>query len=347
MPGVKVGLQTKLLLLLVLVSLVSMLAIALVSYHSGRQALEQNVYDRLTGIREARKQQLLNRVGFVRGQVGTLGEDKMVLDALKEFKAAVQKLPTTLQNEKTLPPVADREKALRGFYEKDFLPAMRKNHDADEPSDYSRVHATYHPRFRKIAETFGYANLMFVDLETATVLYSVRKTTEFGTELTKGAYSTSHLAELIRTLQKNKDPNLLKSATFEAYAPNLNRPASFIATPVGEGANLAGILVFQFPIDSINRIVAGDYEWERDGLGKTGEVVLVAHDHKMRSESRFYHEDAEAYLGTLTAAGYPKAQVDRIRRSGTTILAQEIHSEAVEDALAGETHTEIWASTAG
>lgn len=379
MVGVKIGLQTRLLFLLILVSLVSMLTIALVSYQSGRQALEQNVYDRLTGIREARKQQLRNRVTFVRGQVGTLGEDKMVLDALKEFKAAYQKLPALVQAEKDATPAAERDRGLRAFYEKDFLPALRQNHDgspqletylpadpaarylqyhylaanpapypdkakleaASDPSEYSRVHATYHPRFRRIAETFGYANLMFVDLETATVLYSVRKTTEFGTELTKGAYSATALADLVRTLQKNKDPHVLKSATFEAYPPNLNRPASFLATPVGEGANLVGILVFQFPIDSINRIVAGDFEWERDGLGKTGEVVLVAHDRKMRSESRFYHEDPEEYLATLTTAGYPKAQVDRIRRCGTTILAQEIHSDAVDDALAGETHTRI------
>jgi class 3 adenylate cyclase len=379
---VKVGLQTKFIFLLIVVSLVSMLVIALVSYYTGRQALEQNVYDRLTGIREARKAQLAARVATVRGQVATLSEDKMVLDAMKEFRAAVRKLPELLQTDKgpsILGPASERDPALRAFYENDFLPALRANHDgnpqletylpetpaarylqyhylaankaayldkqkldaADEPSDYSRVHAFYHPRFRRIAQTFGYANIMFIDLETATVLYSVLKTTEFGTELTRGAYSTTNLAELVRTLQKNKDPNLIKSAAYEAYPPNLNRPASFVATPVAEGANLVGLLVFEFPIDSINRIVAGDYQWERDGLGKTGEVVLVAHDHTMRSQSRFFQEDGENYLATLSAAGYPKAQLDRIRRTGTTILAQEIHTRPIENALAGETHTEI------
>src|SRR4051794_19257108 len=96
MFGVKVGLQTKLIFLLIVVSLVSMLIIALVSYRSGRQALEQNVYDRLTGIREARKAQLAARVTFVRGQVTTLGEDTMVRDAVKEFAAAVRKLPAQM-----------------------------------------------------------------------------------------------------------------------------------------------------------------------------------------------------------------------------------------------------------
>jgi class 3 adenylate cyclase len=376
MQRVKVGLQTKLIFLLLVVSIVSMLVIALVSYRSGRQALEQNVYDRLTGIREARKAQLTSRLGFVRGQVATLSEDKMVLDAIKEFKAAFQKLPATIQADSKKESKAD---ALRAFYEKDFLPRLRQNHDANpqldtylprspiaaylqyyylaanpnpylekgkldtavEPSDYSRVHAFYHPRFRKIAQSFGYDDLMLIDLETAAVLYSVDKTTEFGLELTTGPYSSTNLAELVRTLQKNKDPSLIKGAPFEAYAPNLNRPASFVATPVAEGANLVGLLVFQFPIDSINRIVAGDYAYERDGLGKTGEVVLIAHDHTMRSVSRFFHEDPDAYLTTLTAAGYPKAQTDRIRNSGTTILAQEIRSPIVDKALAGETETAI------
>lgn len=380
MVGVKAGLQTKLIFLLVLVSLVSMAVVAAVCYRSARQSLEQNVYDRLTSIREARKAQLAARMTFIRGQIATLSEDKMILDAIKDFKAAVAKLPETLQSEKALAQMPARDKGLRQFYEADFLPALRKNHDGnpqletylpkdavtrylqyhylaanphpylnkekldagvDDPSDYGKVHGAYHPKFRKIAQTFGYDNLMLIDLESGHVLYNVRKTTEFGTDLANGAYSGTAFADVVRLLRKNKDPNLMKSATYEPFAPNLNTPSSFMVSTVADGPNVVGLLVFQFPMDGINRVITGDYEWERDGLGKTGEVVLVAHDHKMRSLSRFYYEDPEAYLETLQAAGYPKGQIKQIQRSGTTILAQEIRSPEVEAALTGEADTGI------
>jgi len=379
MLGVKAGLQTKLIFLLVLVSLVSMAVVAAVCYRSARQSLEQNVYDRLTSIREARKAQLAARMTFVRGQVNTLSEDKMVLDAIKDFKAAVAKLPETLQGEKALAQTPERDKGLRQFYEKDFLPALRKNHDgnpqletylpkeaatrylqyhylaanphpylqkqkldaADDPSDYGKVHAWYHAKFRKIAQTFGYDNLMLIDVESGLVLYNVLKTTDFATDLTAGVYSGTAFADVVRALRKNKDPNLIKNATYEPFAPNLNKPSSFLVSTVADGPNVVGLLVFQFPMDGINRVITGDYQWERDGLGKTGEVVLVAHDHRMRSLSRFYYEDPDAYLETLRSVGYPKAQIEQIRRTGTTILAQEIRSPEVEAALTGETHTGI------
>ena len=47
--------------------------------------------------------------------------------------------------------------------------------------------------------------------------------------------------------------------------------------------------------DAIDRVMTGGQQWERDGLGKTGEAYLVGPDFLMRSNSRFLIEAPEAY----------------------------------------------------
>src|SRR5262249_59776161 len=102
-----------------------------------------------------------------------------------------------------------------------------------------------------------------------------------------------------------------------------------------------GVVVVRLPPDEFSRVVTGSMAWERDGLGATGEVYLAGADGRLRSESRFHLEDPDGYLDTLRKAGYPKQQIDEVRRSETTILTQEARGEAQERALEGHTATEV------
>src|SRR5262249_49946061 len=160
------------------------------------------------------------------------------------------------------------------------------------------------------------------------------KATEFATSLRTGPYAETNLGELIRRTRKSKDPGDFHSVGFEHYRPKLARPAAFVASPIGDGPHIIGILVFQLPVDEINRVLTGNMGWERDGLGQTGEVYLVRTDHLMLSMSRFFYQDPESYFASLLEAGYPVSEVDRIRRAGTTILVQEDRSPTIAEALA-------------
>jgi class 3 adenylate cyclase len=366
------SLQSKLILLLLVVNILSMLIIAYIGYASGRDGLEKSAADRLAGLREARADQLHTQLKFIRNQVTTLSEDRMVVDAMREFLAAYRKLDAQ-------PIKPEWDKGLADFYRNDYLPALAKKVDTgpvleaylptpaaarylqyhylaanpaayfekdqlDDPGDgseYSALHKKYHPLFRNIAHSFGYEDLMLVDPESGDIVYTAQKTTEFATNLLTGPYAGSNLGELFKVMRKIKDPKARKFARHEPYRPNLAKPAAFTASPISDGPQVAGILVFQFPIDSINRILAGDLNWQRDGLGQSGEVYAVGADHLMRSLSRFYQEDPEGYLDTLQKAGYSAEQVERIRRAGTTILNQEIRTSPVEKALAGQSGVEV------
>src|SRR3989304_3836179 len=104
--------------------------------------------------------------------------------------------------------------------------------------------------------------------------------------------------------------NFIKTIDFEPYAPSDFAPASFIAAPISDGFNKAGILVLQIPIDQINSVMMG-----RSGLGETGETYLVGNDKLMRSDSRFSEKK--------------------------TILVNKIDTEAVKDALTNKSDCKI------
>ncbi|MCI0410132.1 MAG: HAMP domain-containing protein [Acidobacteria bacterium] len=368
----RLSIQSKLILLLLVTSLASLLTMAFIGYTSARNALQERVFSQLTGYREGRADQLREFLKFMRGQALTLSEDRMVVEAVKEFNAAYGSLA-----DRSLRP--EQEEQLKDYYRKEYLPALAKKLDAElaleaylpdtavahylqyhyiaanlhpygkrfeldaaeDGSPYSAVHRKYHPLLRNYIKTFGYQDLMLVDPETGNIVYSTEKTAEFATNLLTGPYSQSNLGGLVKDVGKSKDSSYVKFSKFELYRPNLFTPAAFMASPISDGSSIVGILVLQTPIDRINDVMTGNQGWEREGLGETGEVYVVGTDYTLRSESRFYLQNPEDYLKMLRQVGVPSQQVERIRRANSTILTQEIRTRAEEKGLVGQTNTEI------
>lgn len=364
--------QSKLILLLLIASLASLLSIGLVAYTSAQDALRERVFSQMTGYREARAAMLGDYFKFLRGQALTLSEDRMVVEAVNEFGTAYGKLA-----DQPLRP--EQEEQLKDYYRKEYLSPLAKNLDAElaleaylptsavarylqyhyiaanphpygrgfqldaaeDGSLYSAVHRKYHPLFRNYIKTFGYHDLMLVSPETGNIVYSTEKTADFATDLLTGPYSESNLGELLKEVRKSKDSRYVRFSKFELYRPCLVCPAAFVVSPIADGSRIVGLLILQFPIKEINRILTGNQEWERHGLGKTGEVYVVGTDYTMRSASRFHVQNPEDYLKMLGQIGVPSRKVERIRRANSTILTQEIHTRAVEHGMVGRKNTEI------
>ncbi|HEV3261254.1 MAG TPA: adenylate/guanylate cyclase domain-containing protein [Gemmataceae bacterium] len=370
----RLTIQSKFILAMLVVSIGSVLAISILGLMSGRDALRTAAYHQLIAVRESRADELRTETRFVRNQLLSLAEDPMVVGAMAEFHTAYRKLA-----DKPLPP--DKAGQLKRFYEKEYLPAAVQGADAQplpemylpaaaaarylqyhyiaanphpfgkrdalnhagDGSEYSAVHQKYHRFFRDFAARFGYDDLLLVEHRTGDVVYSARKTTEFATSLYTGPYAETNLGRLVQSMRKVKERGSFHVAGFEPYQPELGRPTAFVAAPVCDGPVVIGLLVLRFPIGEFNRVLTGNNGWERDGLGKTGEVYLVGSDSLMRSVSRFFVESPDAYLDRLRAAGYPEEEIQRIRQAGTTVLTQAVHTGAVEDGLAGKTGTMVGA----
>ena len=364
----RLSIQSKLVLMLLAVSIGSIVVIGYIGYASGKAALARSVYEQLTGLRQTKATNLLDRLRFIREQAISLAESHAVINAIRAFKEGYAEV-----SQRKIPPEWDAK--LTDYYRNTFLPALAKNVDGQpvletylpkslparylqyqysakfpqipyedkarivESGDggkYDSAHKKYHPFFSKIASAFGYQDLMLVDSATGDIVYIVDKSTELGTSLLKGPYADTGVGELFRSIRRGMDKGAYKFSDFERYRPNLNKPAAFSASPIFDGNELIGVLILQFPIDEINRAMTGNENWEKEGLGKTGEVFLVGSDHLMRSQSRRLWEDREGFYRELRAAGGTNQQIATIKRAGTAILALEVRTPAVMRALSGK-----------
>ncbi len=365
------SIKSKLILMLLAVSSCSIFVTAYLGYRSGQSNLTNRVFSQLTSLRASKADQIESYFENIRNHTQTLSEDLMVVAATQEFKTAYRQLEAY-----SVP--AEVDKKIATYYRDEFLtrlaktnegtpvlesytpktPAARylqyhyiaanpnpvgKKHLLNAPGDgseYSRVHARYHPIFRKIVEKFGYYDMFLLDPE-GTIIYTAFKEADFATNFTTGPYSESNLAKVTAAVRQANTRDYVKIVDFDSYSPSYGAPAAFIAAPIFNKSEFVGVLAFQLPVDEINNVMTGNRNWKSDGLGTTGETYLVGSDYLMRSVSRFLAEDPKGYATTLRKIGVSEKIINKINKYGTSILEQKVQTEAVRQALAGKQGTQI------
>lgn len=372
------SIRGRILLVLAAVALISMSAVGALSYNLGVTTLETQAFDQLTSVRELKGHQIEDYFQFIVDQVVTLSEDPTVTSALTDFAEATESLPGELARSGWSRPQAEEE--LRLYYQDEFLPRLNANlleprplsefwpedetasalqalylsfnpyevgskhlqDRGEQPATYNELHARYHPLFRSYLERFGYYDIFLVDLESGRIVYSVFKEVDFGTSLLNGPYRDSNIADVFRAASESGARDFTTVEDFQPYNPSYSARASFVGSPVFDGDDPVGVLIFQLPLGRINDIMTSYGNWASMGLGESGETYLVAADHRLRTESRFLLEDPEGYAETIRAAGVPEATVQAISSLGSSIGLQEVRTGGTDLALRGETGTAVF-----
>ena len=365
------SIKSKLLVMLLAVSLASIAVVAALNYYSTYHALQDGAFAHLTTVRTSRAAQIEQLLARLIIEVRTSGQG-ISGEAAREFIDAIRQLDAV-----EIDP--EKEAKLRTYYREQFLPAVAKatgvqpdigsvypdtpaarylqyeyiaNNPfpesdraemlrADDGSAYSQVHEKYHPRLKGLFLGMGFSNVLLVDIETGAVVYSARKYASYGTSLSDGPYARGHLGELFRTLQRSPDPGRVEVADFQPHRARTGIPTAFIGTPLFVDGRAIALLLVELPAEAIDRVMTNDRQWERDGLGKTGEVYLVGSDYLMRSNSRGLIESPEHYAQRLRRLETPEPDIERILRNNSTILIQKLHSQAVERSIAGNEGTGV------
>jgi hypothetical protein len=335
----------------------------------------ESKFDQLKSITSTKKRSIEYYFEIIRNQILTFSENTMVIDAVKNFKTAFYKINEGLSTEKR-PAIS---KSLRVYYENEFIPRLNENtdetadaekyfpadavssvlqhlyisqnthptgqksllDDAGDGSEYSKIHAYYHPIIRSFLDKFGYYDIFFIDSETGYMVYSVFKEVDFATNVYTGLYSTTNFGRVVNAAKLSQDKNFIKLIDFEPYSPSYMAPASFIACPIFDKEKKIGILVFQMPINRINQILTGNNKWKEDGLGESGETFMIGSDYRLRSMSRELIENPDQYLAGLKSLGYPNETLRKIKKTNTNILLTEIRRESVTRALSGNQDTQL------
>jgi methyl-accepting chemotaxis protein len=337
------SLKVRLVTVFLLISLLPMALVAWLGYQQASSALKEEADAKLTAIREIKKSQIEAYFGTIAGQAETLSQNTVVIESVSEFESAFRNLPAELatagievedsslksyyntqfapryaegggtSNVAGLIPTDDSVKAAQFLYMTSNSNPTGSKHlmdDAGDGSTYSAVHAKYHPAMRSFLEEFGFYDIFIADPHNGNIIYSVFKEIDFGTSLKNGAYANTNFAEAYRLAASANTPGESFLVDYAEYPPSYLAPASFMSSPIFDDNELVGVLLFQMPIDSINAVMQ-----TREGMGESGETYIVGPDNLLRSDSRFSEE--------------------------STLLKLEVDTDAANQALAGNTNTQV------
>jgi len=365
----RLAVQSRLIVLLLAVSLGSILSIGWIGYRSARDSITYAIQQQLQSVRHSKTTALIDTLKGLRNQVLSISDGRMVTDGMTAFRRGFAGLEDV-----SLDPKQDEE--LHRWYAEEFLPEL-KSHlggspmieqylpaeprqrylqyhyllpeqrrlvaegeraslpENDDDSEYGIVHQAVRDRMERAATLFGYEDILLIDDDTLEIVYSLKKRPDFATNLKTGPYAGTNLARAAEALAHARDKDAFRIADIEAYVPDGGLPVGFVLSPIFSGPEMIGILALEFPVDRIVAITTGRFEWEREGMGKTGECYLVGADLTMRSRSRFMVEDREAFIASLRRSSLASATVDQIERQGNVINQLPVRTQAAEEAIHG------------
>jgi class 3 adenylate cyclase len=369
------SIQSKLLIMLLAVSLVSSVIVGMIGFVSGRESLRAAAVEQLTTIRELRAHEMENAMASLQQGV-TLDSRNLSAQnasiALNDGFAQLQNASLT----------AEQEAELEAYYADTFIPALEERSNADygesafipqsaagrylqywytrgapvegegegadtltvadagDGSPYSSAHAEYHDYFQRLIEEIGYLDLLVMNTE-GDVVYTANKGVDLGTNLLTGPYRDTLLAGAYRDVLATNSVESVQTTDFERYIPSLNVPTLWVVSPIGSDAGVTGTLAAQIPIETINDVMTGSESWAEQGLGRTGEVYLAGRDDLMRSISRGLVESPEEYAEQVIRNGTPPDVAERIVDVDGTILLQPVDTFSVNEAQQGRTGSAI------
>ena len=313
------SISRKLFALLFLVGVVPMLIVAVLMYQSAYSGIEAKSLDQLEAIKTVKANQLKDYFGFIKNQIQTFSENRMIVEAMSDFPEAEQNARE--EAGVTAEQLADMKKDLQKYYSQEFgqeyvsinpgkKPPLKEQFQLDDdslflqhqyissnpnplgskevmdtPDDgttYSKLHAKYHPVVRSYLQKFGYYDIFLCDIKTGDIVYSVFKELDFTTSLSTGPYSKTNFGRAFELAAAADSPTDVFLVDYEHYVPSYEAPASFISSPIFENGEKIGVAIFQMPIDKISAIMD-----ERTGLGESGETYAVGPLGLMRNDSRF------------------------------------------------------------
>lgn len=364
------SIQSKLLIMLLGVSLVSSLIVGVIGFISGRESLRESAIDQLTTIRELRAYEIENvMAGTQRGV--TLDSRNLSAQTLsKALNAGWDDLQT-----RELTP--EQEAELEAYYADTFVPDLEErtgdqygdtafipesnagkwvqyhltaqfadfdealqDNNGDDGTPYSAATEQYGDYLTRLVEEVGYEDLLVMNLD-GDVVYSAYKGVDMGTNLETGPYRDSLLADAYFAAISTNSVNVVETTDFERWVPSLGMPTLWVVSPIGNSSGITGALAAQIPLSTVNDTMTGGERWKEQGLGNTGEVYVAGRDGLMRSSSRELTQNPDSYAEAVVSNGTAPSVADRILQVDGTVLLQPVDKFSVQQAIQGKTGTSI------
>jgi methyl-accepting chemotaxis protein len=360
------------------------IVIGYISTNQSRQALINATENQLTAVAALTAESIKDYFEDVKSKIQIMSNDRAVVDHTYVFNVSYNRFHEDAQG---LPEFEVQKQAVSEYYQNEFAikyeninsrsadivsvidqldentialqykyiadnenpPGSKDALDAaDDLTLYTQMHKELHPHTRGFLNQFGFHNIFIANIETGHIVYSVDKELDFATSLIDGPFADTGIGEVFRKAAEATDKNAVFLSDVESYYPSYDAPTSFIASPIYTGDQKIGVLIFEMPIEHFNSLMTYDKAWPEMGLGDTGESTLIGKDKKVRSLSREFTEDKQAFLKTLKDN---KIADDKtlalMEKQNTNLLLQTIDNPAVDAALNGEKGTTTYVKYTG
>jgi class 3 adenylate cyclase len=363
----RLGIQSKILVAMVLSSILGVSVIAFIGAMSGRAALRQVEAERLVELRESQKRQVEALFREVTNQMIVYSGGYTIVDAVKDFTEGFDRLNNATitpaqqealvnyyNNEMIKPidhitgdridlnavlPTSNAQKYLQAHYtasptRKAGQPDLQ---DAgDDASAWSAANTRFNFYLRGIVSRFDFRDALLLDLQ-GNVIYTVDKGPDLGTNILTGPYRESNLRGAYQKALASNDVDFVWITDFQQYQPQNDAPTAWVVSPVGINGRIDGAMALPLPIAKINQIMTAGKDWQGAGMGSSTETYLAGPDSLMRSDSRLFLQDPQEYKREAIAAGTPPEVVERALRLGGTTLVQPVPSAGLRAAQRGQT----------
>jgi class 3 adenylate cyclase len=362
--------QSKLLIMLLAVSILAALVVGAVGYVNGRNSLQDAAFQQVTSLRESRTREIERTFSDISGAIVLDSRNQSAIGATKAFTSGFDQLQDQ-------PVTASERSSVDGYYRNRFVPQLDKatastadpkqftptsnaqtylqskytapftdydtslaTDDVGDGSAWSAAHAEYQDYFREQVDQLGYEDVLLLNT-TGDVVYSAYAGPDLGTNVETGPYRDSNLATGYQKALQLTSSDGYAATDFQAYTPSLGAPTAWVFSPVGDDGQIIGVLAVQVPTQTINSVMTGSNGWKSDGLGNTGESYLVGQDRTMRSDSRQLIQHPKQYQQDVVNAGEAPQDAREQVRDKSSILRQTVSTTPVTRALQGRTGTII------
>ncbi len=298
-PLSRVSIQSKLILMMVLCTVLAATVVGGIAFQAGRTQLRNAVFNRLTEVRESQTRALRGQLEDLKSSLIIYTHGAVTRDALEAFSTGFNQLsnaqinPAQWQNivdyynnsfiketeqysgtkldAAALLPTSNAQRYLQANYtalRKDADNAITIN-DARDGSQWSAANAKYQDFFRQIVTRFEFEDALLIDAG-GNVVFSAYKDVDLGTNIVDGPYAGSKLQEAYLKAMSSNAVDYVGFTDFEFYQPAENSPTAWMVAPLRRDGRAEGVLALQFPIDKINRLMTFDKTVEGRRSGSDG-----------------------------------------------------------------------------
>ncbi len=215
--------------------------------------------DKLEALADARRNELRHYLTTIENDLRNLQAQKSVAKALGDLNAAAAGIAER--------PLDELQR--RYLVDNPNPEGERPLYASAGKDEYDKLHARYHPFFRRFAEERGYRDVLLVNL-SGDVVYSLNKKGNFAVNLGREPWKDSGLGRIFAETAEGTDKSRLAFSSYETYRPLGASPSAFIAIPVESLDGKIGALMLEMPDPILGQIIGN-----RTGLGETGETILL------------------------------------------------------------------------